>query len=124
MKRIISFLAIAAFLLVSPGYSSADVTERTMTPAEWAKFKAELLKKQPTKQMMITYPGCMVCIHEPSCALGDRKWGYTEMLNYVVVKAWGDEAPAHGSQTITKDGVCVHDHVKAMYCGPNYDDRK
>lgn len=127
MKKMMAILAACALLaLAMPALADTD-SQREMNGDEWLQYKAAFLAKKPIDGMGTyakgdRYPGCRVCYYNPSCRSGYTQTGYTDMVNYMVVDAWGKVSPGPGgyvplsSQTIVKDGVCVHDHVRSGVC--------
>ncbi|MFH1057084.1 MAG: hypothetical protein V1797_00220 [Pseudomonadota bacterium] len=126
-KALFVLAALAAVLALAQPALAADF-DGEMNAQQWQQFKAKATtppagaKLEPVPPA--GYPGCHVCTGNPTCKSGYRQTGFTEMLNFVVVKAWGDDSPGPGgytrlmSKTITQNGVCVHDHVKAAVCNP------
>lgn len=131
MKKLILILGALAFCLALalPALAEEEA-DKDLTGAEWNQLKTTFLAKKPTDSMGSykkgdRFPGCNVCYYRPRCRSGYKQTGYTDMVDYVVVDAWGAASPGPGgyvpmkSKTIVQNGVCVHDHVRAGVCDRN-----
>ncbi len=95
-----------------------DSDTKILTGEEWLAEKAKHLNMRSTSTCPC--PGLIT-----PCCKGDYYIaGYTEVVDAVVVDAWGDDSPGPGgfvnleSHTLYEDGVVCHDHIKAAVCNP------